>query len=462
MKIEKKGRIKKDEVWSGTVYVTGDVVVEEGITLTIEPGTRVLFANDRNDTPATTDTDRMFDDTFMHFDPLRTLEYYKYHNGLTILGSLRAIGESEHPIIFTSASPAPKYGDWLGIPFGTESKGRMEHCIIEWGKGGVFPQTDDLRVTHSVFRHLLYGALHAHDCSPLYEYNIIHDDGHEAFDCCSSHPRIRYNIISQVRTGCVFYGYGEEPLTFEYNLIRDCSASIQVMCKANAVIRNNILIASGDVVRPWTYRDYVLFPRNLRWPMAPQGIKVADFSQAEILNNVFTGFRGPAISYSTIGETEGIFFPPTRPLEVVEEASEPQKLIIKNNIFNRSGAIGFRKDFGGEEVRALGGLNLKNVEISYNSYNDIVMCPHYVLGKGEMVDKDPKLDINFHLKSDSPAKKAGEEGVDMGIIWNSEFEKTVEKYFQLYPYNPEFEKALKKMRDLRHTGTYEPTNWYPW
>jgi len=57
------------------------------------------------------------------------------------------------------------------------------------------------------------------------------------------------------------------------------------------------------------------------------------------------------------------------------------------------------------------------------------------------------------LNSDSPAKKAGEGGVDMGVIWNSEFEKTFEKYLQLHPYNPEFEEALKKMRDLRHVGT---------
>jgi len=460
MKIEEKGRIKEDKVWSGTVHVVGDVVVEEGVTLTIEPGTRVLFANDRNDTSTT--KGRMFDDTFMHFDPLRTFEYVKYHNGLTILGSLSAIGELDRPIIFTSDSPVPKYADWKGIGFGLKSKGRMEHCIVEWCKGGVFPQTDNLKVTHSVFRHILYGALHAHHCSPIYEYNIIHDNGHEAFDCCSSHPTIRNNIISQVRTGCVFYGYSETPFIFENNVIRDCCSSIQVMCKANAVIRNNIILASGDVIKPWLYRDYVLFPRNFKWPMAPQGIKVADFSQAEIKNNIFTGFRGPAISYSTIGETEGIFFPPTRPLEVVEEADKPQKMIVKNNIFNRSGGIGFRKDFNGEEVRALGGLNLENVEISYNLYNDIIMCPHYVLGEGEITDEDPKLDIDFHLDSNSPAKRAGEGGIDMGVIWNSEFEKTVEKYLQLYPYNPEFEEALKKMRDLRHVGTYQPTNWYPW
>ena len=476
---EKSGVLKKDEVWSGTILVIGDVVIEEGVTLNIKPGTKVLFANSRNDcSPAKSKdncvpdrsieeairTGEGIDDTFMHFDPLRTLEYAKYHSALLILGSLSAIGEPEHPILFTSASPIPNYGDWRGIFLSAESKGRMEHCIVEWCRHGVFPQTDDLKVTKSVFRHILYGALHAHNCSPVYEYNIIHDDAHEAFDCCGSHPTIRYNIISQVRTGCVFYGYNKDPLIFEYNIIRDCFASIQIMNKANAVIRNNIVIASGDVIKPWTYRDYVLFPRDLKWPMAPQGIKVSDFSQAEISNNIFTGFRGPAISYSTIGETEGIFFPPTRPTrgEVLEEAYEPQKMIIKNNIFNRSGAIGFRKEFNGEEVRALGGLNLKNVSISHNLYNDIVMCPHYVLGEGEIVDEDPKLDDNFHLGSDSPAKRTGEGEVDMGVMWNSEFEKTVEKYFKLYPYNPEFEEALKKMRGLRHTGTYQPTSWYPW
>lgn len=165
MKIEKKGKIKKDEVWSGTIHVTGDVVVEEGVTLTIEPGTRVLFANDRNDTPATTDTDRMFDDTFMHFDPLRTFEYAKYHNGLTILGSLRAIGELDYPIVFASASLAPKYGDWKAINFGPKSKVWMDHCIVEWCRSGVTStKADTVEVANSVFRHLLYGAINNYGC----------------------------------------------------------------------------------------------------------------------------------------------------------------------------------------------------------------------------------------------------------------------------------------------------------
>lgn len=40
---EISGHITSDTTWSGTVIVTGDVIVGEGVTLTIEPGTIIKF-----------------------------------------------------------------------------------------------------------------------------------------------------------------------------------------------------------------------------------------------------------------------------------------------------------------------------------------------------------------------------------------------------------------------------------
>lgn len=41
----KFGEVSQDETWEGEVYLVGDVVIAKGVTLTIEPGTRIFFAD---------------------------------------------------------------------------------------------------------------------------------------------------------------------------------------------------------------------------------------------------------------------------------------------------------------------------------------------------------------------------------------------------------------------------------
>ena len=41
----RSGKLSGDETWSGTVQMTGDVIVPEGITLTISPGTVIKLAD---------------------------------------------------------------------------------------------------------------------------------------------------------------------------------------------------------------------------------------------------------------------------------------------------------------------------------------------------------------------------------------------------------------------------------
>ena len=36
------GTLTADEVWSGTINISGDVTVPKGVTLTIEPGTEIV------------------------------------------------------------------------------------------------------------------------------------------------------------------------------------------------------------------------------------------------------------------------------------------------------------------------------------------------------------------------------------------------------------------------------------
>ncbi|MHB8894638.1 MAG: right-handed parallel beta-helix repeat-containing protein [Candidatus Geothermincolia bacterium] len=118
------GSLPADETWSGTVTLTGDVTVPNGITLTIQPGTQVLF-------PA------LADDMHSGGDSSRT--------ELLVQGSLIAVGTQTEPIRFRSNASVPGTLDWGGIwitwTVGQQTL-QVEYCVIEHATKGIQWQTD--------------------------------------------------------------------------------------------------------------------------------------------------------------------------------------------------------------------------------------------------------------------------------------------------------------------------------
>ncbi|OYP38028.1 CARDB domain-containing protein [Rhodopirellula sp. MGV] len=94
---EVSGTLAADEVWSGTVHVTGDVSVPSGATLQIEPGTVVKFAPAR----------QLFSD-----------------------GTVEAIGSALSPIVFTSALDDSVGEDLTGTTEGVPYAGAWESIAI--------------------------------------------------------------------------------------------------------------------------------------------------------------------------------------------------------------------------------------------------------------------------------------------------------------------------------------------
>jgi len=104
---EVSGLISTDTVWTAdyTYVVTGNTLVEQNVTLTIEPGTTVKFSNG----------------CYLRVD-----------------GNLQAQGLPDQMILFTSAEPDPQVGDWGGIWISERSAGEnlLKHCIIEYASEG--------------------------------------------------------------------------------------------------------------------------------------------------------------------------------------------------------------------------------------------------------------------------------------------------------------------------------------
>jgi hypothetical protein len=129
------GHITQDTTWdlAGSPYiVTGDVTVDAGFTLTIDPGVQVRF------------------------------------NGLymlTVLGTLAAEGEAGQPVVFTSNLGTPAPGDWGVIDFRSSSAyNRLRHVTLEYGgntsrpgagcvAGLVCASTTSLLIDSVLFQH---------------------------------------------------------------------------------------------------------------------------------------------------------------------------------------------------------------------------------------------------------------------------------------------------------------------
>ena len=105
------GHISEDTTWTlegGPYIVVEDVVVDSGVTLTVEPGVVVKFTSGTN---------------------------------LIIGGALVAEGNTTHPITFTSGSTTPAPGDWRSIKFRDSSDDdlcKISYGVIEYGTTAVF------------------------------------------------------------------------------------------------------------------------------------------------------------------------------------------------------------------------------------------------------------------------------------------------------------------------------------
>lgn len=103
----------QDTVWEGEVVVDGILTVAPGATLEIRPGTTVRFTR--------------FDS---NGDGIGEHELF-------CQGTLRAVGNVDHPVRFTSAEPSPRRGDWGALNMMTsEADNLLEHCVIEYAYRG--------------------------------------------------------------------------------------------------------------------------------------------------------------------------------------------------------------------------------------------------------------------------------------------------------------------------------------
>jgi hypothetical protein len=150
------GPISQNTTWQGGVSVTDWVIVKPDVTLTILPGTRVIF---------------------QHYRGYRELGR---RLGMEVEGSIVAIGTAAQPIYFTSDAADPQNGDWsmlrLVSPTGPT---RFHYCVFEFAQQGLNVWQSSPEIARSVFRWNNWEGVYFESYSqPTLDYCQIYENGY--------------------------------------------------------------------------------------------------------------------------------------------------------------------------------------------------------------------------------------------------------------------------------------------
>jgi len=182
------GEIEGSTTWtanSGPYIIVGDVIIPEGETLTIEPGVEIKFD-----------------------------KYYE----LDVKGTLKAVGDKDNYITFTSNRDNPYLGSWRGIKVEeTSINNEVQYTIIEYADTGIYSDSQgSISLKNSILRKLYNGVREIEDSE--ISYNDFLNIENIAFGWLYGSTKISHNYISGYQT--VFHGlYDSNLLPIEYNNI---------------------------------------------------------------------------------------------------------------------------------------------------------------------------------------------------------------------------------------------------
>ncbi|MBU1746723.1 MAG: right-handed parallel beta-helix repeat-containing protein [Chloroflexi bacterium] len=241
-----QGRIQWDEIWRGEIRIVGDIIVAEGATLTIEPGTVVRVA-------ANQDAANLFDWPYDMQQGVKQEHNYEYgvhlgepyrdeghHISIHILGTLHAVGTPQQMITITSDGPNPGIYDWNHLAI---AHGVLSYSVVEYYR--CMDPGDGTMISHNILRHVGECAVCANS-SAVVEHNTISYAGHELVDMHNSSPTIRNNYVgpNPGHGGITIDGGAPQVVN---NTIENCGVGIAfISAPGNPTIQGNTFSNNGE------------------------------------------------------------------------------------------------------------------------------------------------------------------------------------------------------------------------
>lgn len=190
-----QGTLTTDTRWYGEVQVKGDVTVPKGVTLSIDPGTRIIIDAKSDATKSGKDSK---------------------HIEITILGRILAEGTTnDGRIVFTSNASQPQMYDWYGIIIkNLKEPSLLKHCIIEYGYKGITCYGSSPEIANCEIRYNQYAGVSSEVRSnPVIRNSTLSGNEFAGLLCeLASNPVIEKNVISQNLNGIVIFDRSQPDL----------------------------------------------------------------------------------------------------------------------------------------------------------------------------------------------------------------------------------------------------------
>ncbi len=351
--------------------VVGDVTVNDGDSLIIEPGTVVEF------------------NSFFELNVQKN-------------GKIIAVGTLQDSIIFTSANKNPTKGDWNQILI--LGKGIFQYCCIEYPNTGI--SGFDISIKNCEIKDFLYIGIDG-GWLTIIEENSIHDFGSlnnglgtGIYVSAAKNPIMCNRVFNgqgrEINGISIYSGEVSNNLIYNINSELDGNGIMTnyndgngIMNYYNAEIKENIITNCYNGIKFWNSSLQTTIKNNILFKNKNNGVSVDNNFSNILSNNIFYGNK---ISVKTNKLTSA-------PADAISN-----NLFDGRDIFaNQLGIVGFgtivSKNNNGDDI-----------DTYYNLFQD----PLFVN------DSTPILLPN------SPAKKAGLNGEDIGFDITG---TCLEKYF---------------------------------
>ncbi len=266
-----KGTLYNNTRWfksMSPIVLDGDVTVNTGVTLTIDPGV-VIRAAKRDALSSGTDRNRV---------------------ELIVKGTLKAVGTSSSPIQFTSLSTSK--GAWYGIIVNSSGKATLSYVNVKYGnmgltvygnvdaqylevsqssRYGVYLKGGTLTLQHSKIHHNHTGVYANRGVMKVLHCQLYRNNYYGLYtypSTSSSSALIEHNTIAYNNSYGVFVnryrGYGK------------------------ATIQNNIIVRNGDYEIYNTYSSYQAICRyNLIWDLSSSALHYQNCTNTVKYNPLF-------------------------------------------------------------------------------------------------------------------------------------------------------------------------------